>query len=139
MNQTFMHLIECVLYRTDLQILKNFTNQPPICTTTHKVECPCLFGPMTLGRDDLFNDLMYRWQAIDLEVGNYEEFDLDDFTVVVQPFLLNYTFPITSEGYTDYSYLSTDCFHFSQKGHARGKKRNNISFNKYRKAVKISF
>lgn len=76
---------------------------------------------MSIGREDFFNDFMYRWQAADLEVANLKEFDLDDFTVVVQPFILNYTFPTASDGNTDYSYLSVDCFHFSQRGHARGK------------------
>lgn len=49
------------------------------------------------------------------------EFDSkDDFTVVVQPFDLDITFPMLKNGQTDFSYLSTDCFHFSQKGYARG-------------------
>lgn len=60
---------------------------------------------------------------MDIEVANYNEFDLEDFTVVVQPFSLNYKFPVTKEGFTDYSYMSADCFHFSQKGNARGKLR----------------
>lgn len=93
----------------------------PLCELVHKVECPCLFGPMIFNKKDLFNDIMYKWQAIDEEIANYEEFNLDEFTVVFQPFLLNYTFPKTEDGYTDYSYLSADCFHFSQKGQARGK------------------
>lgn len=68
-------------------------------------------------------DAMTRWQMIDMELAKLPEFDLEDFTVVYQPFVLNYTFPTTKDGYTDYSYMSADCFHFSQKGNARGKLR----------------
>lgn len=63
---------------------------------------------------------MYQWQKLDEEVSLLPEFDLEDFTVVFQPFFLNFTFPVTKEGYTDYSMMSTDCFHLSQKGNALG-------------------
>lgn len=44
----------------------------------------------------------------------------DDFTVVLQPFAEHLKFPTNRFNSTDVSYLSTDCFHFSQKGYARG-------------------
>lgn len=48
----------------------------------------------------------------------------DDFAVVAQTFTGNLTFPETVNRFgqriTDFSYLSEDCFHFSQKGYSRG-------------------
>lgn len=55
-----------------------------------------------------------------MEVATYDEFDTDNFTVVALPFSLEFDIPLTPEGYTDYSFMSEDCFHFSQKGNARG-------------------
>lgn len=105
----------------DIKLLVDFTGKPPLCEISHRVECPCFFGPIITGKHQLFYDIMRKWQAMDAEITNYDEFDLDDFAVVFQPFILNYTFPQTTKGFTDFSILSSDCFHFSQKGHALGK------------------
>ncbi|RZC36467.1 phospholipase B1, membrane-associated, partial [Asbolus verrucosus] len=102
-----------------LQILVNLKVKPS-CDIYHRVECPCLFGLPFESRKSLLYDLMNRWQKIDVEVGDNPEFDLDDFTVVVQPFTLNFTFPTASGGREiDHSYLAEDCFHFSQKFNAK--------------------
>lgn len=51
-----------------------------------------------------------------------EEFkNKDDFTVVLQTFTDQLKFPLNRLNTTDLSYLGPDCFHFSQKGYARGK------------------
>lgn len=42
-----------------------------------------------------------------------------DFEVVFHRFLLNTDVPKDSKGITEYKYLSKDCFHLSQLGHAR--------------------
>lgn len=44
----------------------------------------------------------------------------DDFTVVLQTFTEHILFPLNKFNDTDTSYLASDCFHFSQKGYARG-------------------
>lgn len=50
-----------------------------------------------------------------------EEFkNKDDFAVVLQTFTEHLKFPVNRFNTTDLSYLSLDCFHFSQKGYARG-------------------
>lgn len=55
-----------------------------------------------------------------------EEFkNKDDFAVVLQTFTEHLKFPVNRFNTTDLSYLSLDCFHFSQKGYARGE---NITF-----------
>lgn len=63
---------------------------------------------------------METWAQRVFEVGNREEFhNQQDFTVNVQPFLTEVVFPTTQYNITDYRYLSSDCFHISQIGHAR--------------------
>jgi len=61
-----------------------------------------------------------------MEIVTYPEFQRDDFAVVVQPTLVNTKFPLASDGYTDLTYLSSDCFHFSQKNNARCKFTKNF-------------
>lgn len=65
------------------------------------------------------------------EIARYPEFQTDDFAVVVQPLTTNLTFPVTRSGKSDLSYLSTDCFHISQKGNARGNFINYKNVLKY--------
>lgn len=55
-----------------------------------------------------------------LQLAEADEFSKDDFAVVYQPFDLDLNL-LDPSGNTDYSLLSTDCFHFSQKGHGMGK------------------
>lgn len=62
-----------------------------------------------------------------LKVENEELKDKEDFAVVLQPFTENLIFPRNRYNTTDMSYLSTDCFHFSQKGYARGEVKITIS------------
>lgn len=48
-----------------------------------------------------------------------EEFQTQNFTVVLQEFTRHLKFPRSSQtGNTDFTYMSEDCFHFSQKGYA---------------------
>ena len=63
---------------------------------------------------------MQTWMQKVSEVANRDEFhNHQDFTINVQPFLTKVVFPTTQYNITDYRYLSTDCFHISQIGHAR--------------------
>lgn len=43
----------------------------------------------------------------------------NDFEVTLHPFLDLTDIPKDASGSTDFSYMSTDCFHLSQLGHAR--------------------
>jgi hypothetical protein len=52
-------------------------------------------------------------------VVNMEEFhERDDFEVNLIKFTKNMRIPMTRDNSTDYTYVSTDCFHLSQKGHS---------------------
>jgi len=53
-----------------------------------------------------------------MEIVTYPEFQRDDFAVVAQPTLMNVKIPLASDGYADMTYLSSDCFHVSQKTNA---------------------
>ncbi|CAH1374336.1 unnamed protein product [Tenebrio molitor] len=102
-----------------IKLLTELVGKSFACEISHLVECPCLFGPTSGNRQEIYFKLMEQWQQLDIEIGNSEEFDSDDFTVVVQPFTLDFSIPKTKTGSSDFSYLSEDCFHMSQKGNAR--------------------
>lgn len=95
--------------------------KPLECETGHHIECPCLFSFKHQRNREQYFKIMERWKTLTIRVAERKEFNnRDDFTVVVQPFLGNVTMPTTTSGKTDFTYLSMDCFHLSQKGYARG-------------------
>lgn len=61
------------------------------------------------------------WIQKVIEVVNRDEFNRKDFTVNIQPFTKNVQFPVNKKNLTDFTYMSLDCFHLSQKGYALGK------------------
>lgn len=61
----------------------------------------------------------------------------DDFTVVLQAFTEDLKFPLNRLNTTDTTYLASDCFHFSQKGYARGKNNLKIQIRYKKKIFKI--
>ncbi|XP_063908593.1 phospholipase B1, membrane-associated-like [Zophobas morio] len=101
-----------------LKIIVELKTENPACSFIRAGLCSCLFGHRSTQKQVLY-EFMDKWLKLDMEIGNIDEFDTDDFTVVVQPFLLNYNFPTSAPGVADSQYLSADCFHFSQKAHAR--------------------
>lgn len=61
-----------------------------------------------------------RWKNYITEIVKMPEFhDRSDFEVSLHPFLDQTDIPKVANGATDYSYMSKDCFHLSQLGHAR--------------------
>ncbi|XP_049820402.1 phospholipase B1, membrane-associated isoform X2 [Aethina tumida] len=112
--RTFVMLVPA----PNLKTLIEFTNRPVQCYLNQLLVCPCLIGERFKKFRPDFIELMTKWQNIELEVADLEEFDTDTFTVAVQPFTRNMGFPKTPDNMTDYTFLSEDCFHFSQKGNA---------------------
>lgn len=51
-----------------------------------------------------------------VKIGEFHE--TDDFEVNLIKFTKNLRIPLTKDNSTDYTYVSTDCFHLSQKGHS---------------------
>ncbi|XP_011688726.1 PREDICTED: phospholipase B1, membrane-associated isoform X2 [Wasmannia auropunctata] len=89
------------------------------CFLTTDFECSCLFGLSFRRFRPIYYEVMRRWQEQEMEIATYPEFQRDDFVVVAQPTLMNLSIPLASDGYTDMTFLSSDCFHISQKTNAR--------------------
>lgn len=89
------------------------------CVTVHVMECPCFFGSAFEKSRSRFKKIISMWTEREREVVGREEFqNRTDFAVNYQPFTNKLVFPTTQAGFTDYNYLSTDCFHLSQRGYA---------------------
>lgn len=101
-----------------MKIIRYLRGKPLECESTHHFECPCIFGLKNQVHVPRYFKVMEEWQDVDAKVAEMEEFQRDDFTVVAQPFLKNVEFPKKSNGNNDFSYMSSDCFHLSQKGYA---------------------
>ncbi|XP_058066871.1 phospholipase B1, membrane-associated-like isoform X1 [Anopheles bellator] len=102
-----------------VDILARFKNKPQECVSMHVIECPCLIASRFRKQRRRFSKLIEDWNMLQMEIVAREEFHgKPDFTVVYQPFTMNLTFPETPSGDTDFTYMSLDCFHLSQKGYA---------------------
>jgi hypothetical protein len=62
-------------------------------------------------------DIVDKWTETLIEVANRDEFNSDNFTINIQPFSRHVKIPLTESG-SDFSYMSFDCFHLSQKAYA---------------------
>ncbi|XP_026999860.2 phospholipase B1, membrane-associated [Tachysurus fulvidraco] len=81
--------------------------------------CPCVLNPAE-GSSDLqaLINLNRDYQTVTrnlVDSGRYNT--RSDFTVVLQPFFRNVTFPMLPDGRPDRSFFAADCFHLSQKSH----------------------
>lgn len=109
--RVFVNLVEVL----DLSILPDLS-KGIICPMLHRFLCKNVAS----GKDNASVKLLiqeYNQKIFDLVAhGKYET--RDDFTVVIQPFLRNTTYPKQKNGEPDWSFFAPDCFHFSAKGHA---------------------
>lgn len=101
-----------------MKVIRQLRGKPLECESTHHFECPCVFGLKHAANTPHYFDLMEQWQQVDQNVADMDEFHRNDFTVINQPFLRNVEFPRKQNGNNDFSYMSLDCFHLSQKGYA---------------------
>ncbi|XP_067613088.1 phospholipase B1, membrane-associated [Eurosta solidaginis] len=100
-----------------LDFLVGLSTKTPICHTTLTFECPCLVGKpkQHVAR---MKKLMKNWIAKDKEIAARDEFNTETFTINIQPFTyFDELFP-TSDDRVRFKFLSEDCFHMSQRGHA---------------------
>uniref|UniRef100_A0A1B6GTS3 Phospholipase B1, membrane-associated n=1 Tax=Cuerna arida TaxID=1464854 RepID=A0A1B6GTS3_9HEMI len=117
-------LVQIVISPNLNAILKRFTGTRPLCQVVHGFECPCLFGLAYQNRQREFYELMRLWQQAEFKVASDPRYqETEDFAVVAQPFTYKLKFPVrrdsNGKNLTDFTYLSEDCFHFSQKGYSR--------------------
>lgn len=98
-------------------LLKTFKKKKPECETFHHFECPCVFGSRFQKNQKRYAEIIQEWKDKVAEVVNRDEFNNENFTVNLQGFVTKLDFPHDSEA-TNFSYMSVDCFHLSQKGYA---------------------
>jgi len=109
--KAFVNLVEVL----DLSILPDLS-KGFICPMLHKYLCKHIAS----GKDnDKVKELIGQYnKKIEDLIGSGKYDKRDDFTVVIQPFFRETTYPKQSNGQPDWSYFAPDCFHFSGKGHA---------------------
>jgi phospholipase B1 len=82
------------------------------CYALHSYECTkALSDPEKINQ--LYTEYVQKIYLCEIEM---EKYSVDNFRVVVQPFLLKTHVPML-DGEPDLSYWSIDCFHFSKKAH----------------------
>jgi hypothetical protein len=78
-----------------------------------------MFGFRYEKKREKYLSILEEFQKVVVNVSEMEEFNnRDDFIINIQPFLRKVIFPHFENGNTDFSYMSYDCFHLSQKGYA---------------------
>ncbi|CAG9864127.1 unnamed protein product [Phyllotreta striolata] len=114
--RTFVNLIPVLDVSVSLRIKRTVT-----CRLLHRLFCECFHK----GGDEMnvITSLTKAYQRAEEELilsGRYDK--KEDFTVVLQPFMKSFNAPDDPEHrfdeVIDISYITHDCFHFSQKGHA---------------------
>lgn len=104
---------------SDVGTLFSFKNVSPECRGFHYLECPCLISLNQSKKLARTLRTIRLWKEMVVRVVNMPEFhDRDDFEVNLIKFTKNLMIPLNAENSTDYSYVSHDCFHLSQKGHS---------------------
>ncbi|GAB0096523.1 phospholipase B1, membrane-associated-like [Sergentomyia squamirostris] len=120
LRDNFPRTMVNVIASPSLEFLLHFRGTPPICRLAHKFECFCLLSLLQKPFQKQYIRIMDIWRKVEEEVVNREEFqNKPDFTVNYQPFTDQIFIPTTHSGKTDFTYMSVDCFHISQKGYAR--------------------
>ncbi|XP_067625459.1 phospholipase B1, membrane-associated [Eurosta solidaginis] len=99
--------------------LHQMQNVPLSCFAVHHLGCHCLFSH-NVGERELLQDYEFveRWHEVDQYIAQLPEFQTNDFTILYQPFIAHMNAPKKDNGEVDYRYFASDCFHFSQLGHA---------------------
>ncbi len=113
--RTFVNLVSVI----DVALVRTL-NHNEFCTELHKFECDCAAFPDSDQAEaniiKLFNE--YTMLSKDLvDSGRYDT--TDEFTVVLQPFLTNFTTVKLPDGSVDITYFAPDCFHFAAKTHGK--------------------
>lgn len=102
-----------------MKVLLKLKGKPLDCASTHYFECPCFFAHYQRPNRQRYLNVLKQWQEKQREVVYRDEFqNSTTFTAVLQEFTLNLDMPRKANGDTDFTYMSADCFHFSQKGYA---------------------
>ncbi|XP_012550146.1 phospholipase B1, membrane-associated-like [Bombyx mandarina] len=114
--RTIVNLVPVLDVSVSVRVLR-----PMMCRLMHSLFCSCFHR----GGDELqdivrMSRLYQKHEALLVDSGRYDA--REDFTVVVQPFMRLFNAPFPPKQplplVIHQSYITHDCFHFSQKGHA---------------------
>ncbi|KAF5289645.1 hypothetical protein FQA39_LY15003 [Lamprigera yunnana] len=117
--RTFVNLIPVIDVTISVRLKRSI-----MCRLMHFLYCACFHqdgeDPMVI-MPKMTKLYQFAEERI-IASGRYEK--RDDFTVVIQPFMKAFNAPTDPQHLhdeaIDISYITHDCFHFSQKGHALG-------------------
>ncbi|CAG9135500.1 unnamed protein product [Plutella xylostella] len=118
LKRTFVNVVPVLDVSVSIRVLR-----PLSCRAMHALFCSCFHRGGGELHDLVRMARLYQKAELQLiESGRYDT--RDDFTVVLQPFmrLFNAPYPprLPMPLVIHQSYITHDCFHFSQKGHALG-------------------
>ncbi|KAJ9576070.1 hypothetical protein L9F63_007035 [Diploptera punctata] len=114
--RTFVNLVPVIDVTISVRIKRTRT-----CRLLHNLFCMCFHW----GGDDIntIAKLVQKYQSAINQLVSSGRYDTkEDFTVVLQPFIQSLNVPLDKHllqmEAIHISYITHDCFHFSQKGHA---------------------
>ncbi|XP_031334145.1 phospholipase B1, membrane-associated-like [Photinus pyralis] len=114
--KTFVNLIPVLDVSVSLRVRRSF-----MCKLMHRLYCTCFHRG---GSNPMYDipRLARDYQRAEFELVESGRYEKNDFTVVLQPFIKLFNAPADPrklyDEAIDISYITHDCFHFSQKGHA---------------------
>ncbi|KAE9543230.1 hypothetical protein AGLY_003141 [Aphis glycines] len=114
--RTFVNLVPVLDVSVSVRVKRSF-----MCHMLHRFFCTCFHQK---GNEmDQITQMVRDYQTAEqilINSGRYNK--KEDFTVVIQPFIKLFNAPLDKkrqfEEVIDISFVTYDCFHFSQKGHA---------------------
>ncbi len=111
--RTFVNLVSVL----DVALVRTL-NHNEFCREIHKFECDCAAFPANDQAEENIVELFNKYTLLTKELVESGRYDTtDDFVVVLQPFLTNFTTVKLPDGSVDITYFAPDCFHFSAKTH----------------------
>ncbi|KAJ1522721.1 hypothetical protein ONE63_001881 [Megalurothrips usitatus] len=118
MPRTFVNLVPVIDPSVSVRVKRSF-----MCRVLHRFFCQCFHLDGNADEMDIITGLVRDFQRAERQLVESGRYDTrEDFTVVIQPFMKLFNAPLDRALWgtevIDISYVTYDCFHFSQKGHA---------------------
>ena len=109
--RTFINLVPV----PDVRGLRDINSYDFVCQKLYEEICPCA-AFSTEDEVKILEDYIPRYHEVLYDLINQGRYEgRDDFTVVIQPFMIKTKIPFQYRHNIDFSYSAPDCFHFSGK------------------------